>query len=377
MRTKALIALFAVLALVAAACGDSEETTTTAAGTTTQAPGTTGETTTTTEAMTGTYTELCPPEEAPSTMTLGLWAGAQTDEVVLPGLANFMEETGVEVVSTGDGTGDRLAKIRSAAGLDVAVVPVNEVTPLLNEGFILETDENIPHYENLIDEAKIGGGYGTSLLVDVIAHNPEFVPEAPDSWLDILDEAYAGHIAVGNIPGANGYAALAMVNRELGGTDDDLMPALEAFAEASEGFLTLIDFGPGMEPLVESGDLWIYPEIAGLLQIFIQGGGPLELVIPPTGGAAMMNVAVIPVDNQHEGCSKALVAALIGAEVQANYVERFFYYPVNDSVEIPADIRDLVLPRPGEEIVQIDWAAINARAEEYIDFWNRNVAGGG
>src|SRR5690606_15544512 len=123
------------------------------------------------------------------------------------------------------------AKIRGGAGLDAALLPINEVARLLDEGYILPTDESIPNYEHLMEAARVDGGYGTSLIGGVLSYNPEFVTEPPTSWLDILDPAYAGHVAIGNVPGAVGYGAVAMVNRALGGTDDDLMPGLEAIAE--------------------------------------------------------------------------------------------------------------------------------------------------
>ena len=310
-------------------------------------------------------------------MTLGVWGGKQTDEVVLPGLSDFMDETGVQVLSTGDGTRDRLAKIRSHAGVDVALLPVNEVVPLLAEGLILPTDESIANYEYLREDAKIDGGYGTSLLAGIIVYNPEFIPEPPDSWLDFLNPAYAGHVSIGNVPGAPGYAILAMVNRALGGTDDDLTPALEAFGKAaSEGqFLYLTDFGPSIEPLVNSGDIWFSSGIAGQMEELIANDLPLKIVIPKEGPAAMMNVAVIPADTQNVGCAKALVSALLSKPVQERYATGYFYHPTVTNVEVPYYVADRVLPNAGQDLVTIDWHAIGAKTEEIVDYFNKNIAG--
>jgi putative spermidine/putrescine transport system substrate-binding protein len=373
-RTR-FIAAATVLTIVATACGGDDdddsggESATTASGAT--ASGATG------GALADAYRELCPPEDAPDTMVLAIWGGKQTD-LVLTGLQEFMDAVGTNVESTGDGTGDRLAKMRAEVGgqsIDVALVPVNEVPGLLEEDVIIEHDTNIPNYENLVEEAKVDGGYGTSLLAGVIAYNPEFVPEPPTSWTGLLDEQYKGHVAWSNLPGANGYAELAMIAKSMGGSEEDLSPAIERVSEFAQdgGIATITDFGPSVQPLVETGDVWIYAEISGQIQALIENELPLEITVPEEGSPAMMNVAVIPNGVRNEGCSKALVSALLSPAVQQRYIEGYFYHPTVSNVPIPPILADRVYPRPGDDLVELDWAAISANAEEYIDQFNREV----
>jgi putative spermidine/putrescine transport system substrate-binding protein len=87
----------------------------------------------------------------------------------------------------------------------------------------------------------------------------------------------------------------------------------------------------------------------------------------------MMNVAVIPNGVRNEGCSKALVSALLSPAVQQRYIEGYFYHPTVTNVPIPPILADRVYPRPGDDLVELDWAAISANAEEYIDQFNREV----
>ena len=107
--------------------------------------------------------------------------------------------TGVDVEWLENGLGDRLTKMAAEKGsptIDVALVPIGEVQALLDNGVVDPADSELPNYEQLIDAAKLDGGYGVSTLQFGIAYNPAFVTTAPTSWADLLDPAYAGHIAL-------------------------------------------------------------------------------------------------------------------------------------------------------------------------------------
>jgi putative spermidine/putrescine transport system substrate-binding protein len=365
VRSVRLVALLVVFVFVAAACSDDG------------GDGDNGTTGPAAEGLAAEYQRLCPPDEAPDTMVLGLWGGQQS-QLVLTGLQDFMDATGVEVVTTEDGSSDRVAKLRAEVGaqsIDVAVIPDNEVAPLLAEGAILPEDTSIPNYENLADVAKIPGGYGTSLLAGVIAYNPEFVTEVPDSYLDLLDPKYSGHVAISSIPGAPGYALLSMIAREMGGSEDDLLPAIEALGEISDGIAYIYDFGPAVVPLVLSGDVWIFAGIAGQVQAMIQSDVPLAIATSEAGLPAMMNVAVIGDGVQHEGCSKALVSAILSPAVQSRYIEVYYYAPTVTNVSVPPAFAKDVYPRSEDTLVDLDEEAINAKAPDYVDAFNRLVVG--
>ena len=406
VRWTGFVALLTVLALVAAACGDDDDAAPTPAPAPAEEPAAPEEPAAeepaaeepaaeepaaeepAAEELAGEpaaeepaapedpYLALCPADEAPDKMVLSIWGGHQNDigEAVL----QFTDLTGVEIEYLENGTGDRITKLNVEKGgptIDIAIVPVNEVPALLANEVILPEDPSVPNYDTLIDLAKVSGGYGTSLLDIIIAYNPEFIPEPPTSWLDLLDPAYAGHVQLATVPSVTGYAALAIINELLGGPPDSVSTAIDAIAERRDGIFDIYGFAPANYPLVEDGTIWIYPEISGVIQQFIDAGGPLEIAVPEEGGAAGMNVAVIPVGVPSEGCAKAFVGWFLGAEVQTAYAVNRYYATVNGAVDLPADVVANIYPTDPDDLYVVDWDFFAENAVEILDEWNRKVMG--
>lgn len=386
------------VALVAAACGGDDDASpatnpqptaalaTTGAppatdggpGTTAAAPATTAAapaTTTGEPAGLDAFAELCPKEEAPDTMVLGVWGGPH-EAVLEEGLAGFEELTGVDVELTLDGLQDRLVRLNAEKGnpsLDVALLPIDAVSTFLASGVTMPTQEGIPNTENLRDSAKVNGGYGISMFQLVIAYNPAHVTTPPTAWTDLLREEYAGHVALSPIPNANGVATSAMLGQSNGASDNDVEEGIELIAGAKDGVALFYSFEPAVEPQLESEDVWIMAGLSGLLQAAKDKGLPIEIALPEDGGPVLMNTAVIPEGVQHLGCSKALVGWLLSEDVQVPYAEQLYYLPANSAIELPAELTDKIRPGADDAVVDLDWAAIGAKKSELLDLWNRQV----
>ena len=408
IRWTGLAALLTVLALVAAACGDDDDD---AAPTPTQAPAAeepaapeepaaeepaeepaapeepAAEEPTEEPAAEEPAAEepaapedpflaLCPADGAPDKMVMSIWGGHQND--IGESVLEFTALTGVEIEYLENGTGDRITKLNVEKGgptIDIAVVPVNEVPALLANEVILEADPSVPNYDTLIDIARVPGGYGTSLLDIIIAYNPEYISEPPTSWLDLLDPAYAGHVQLATVPTVTGFATLAIFNELLGGSPDNVSAAIDAIAERRDGIVDFYGFAPANYPLVEDGTIWIYPEISGVIQQFADGGGSLAIAVPEEGGAAGMNVAVIPVGVQSEGCAKAFVGWLLGEGVQTAYAVNRYYATVNSALALPDEVLANIYPADPGDLYVVDWDFFSENAVDILDEWNRKVLG--
>ena len=379
-------AMLIVLALVAAACGDDGDDAAPAAPeapAVTEAPAAPEEpaaseapATTEAPAPEDPYLALCPADEAPDKMVMSIWGGHQNN--IGDAVLRFTELTGVEIEYLENGTGDRITKLNIEKGgptIDIAIVPVNEVPALLANEVILPADPSVPNYDTLIDLARVPGGYGTSLLDIIIAYNPEFIAEPPTSWLDLLDPAYADHVQLATVPTVTGFATLAIFNELLGGPPDNMSAAIDAIAERRDGIVDFYGFAPANYPLVEDGTIWIYPEISGVIQQFADGGGSLAIAVPEEGGAAGMNVAVIPVGVPSEGCAKAFVGWMLGEDVQTAYAINRYYATVNSAIDLPADVAANIYPTDPGSLYVVDWDFFSENAVDILDEWNRKVLG--
>ena len=319
---------------------------------------------------------MCPADTAPDKLVMSVWSPNATQ--LGPAFAEFTEATGVEIEFLENDLTARLTKMAAEKGsptIDLAIVPVNEVPALLENGIVEETDTEIPNYEQLTDVAKLDGGYGSSILQFGIAYNPEFVTTPPTSWADLFDPAYAGHVAFPTMPNSGGYAALSMLTEIAGGTTDDLEPGIQTVADAKDGIVTFYPFSGAVEPQVQSGEIWMYPDIGGAVLAAADRGNPVEFAVPDEGGPAGLNVVVVPAGSDHADCTKAAVSFFLGETMQTNIAEQIHYGTVSTGFTLPDEIAATVYPQDPDTLVTLDWPTLAANGPDTIDLWNRLVVG--
>jgi putative spermidine/putrescine transport system substrate-binding protein len=375
------VASLAVLGLALAACGDDDSDT--AAEETVPVETTTGDAVTTTaaasEAAFATMDEvaaLCPADSAPDKLVFSTFPGQQV--LIDPVTEAFTEATGVDIEWLENGLGDRLTKMNAEKGaptIDVALVPVGEAPALVANGVTEETNTDLPNYEQLIDVAKIDGGYGVSVLQFGIAYNPEFVTTTPTSWTDLLDETYAGHIALPSMPNSGGYAFLTMLSTIAGGDESDLSGAIDEVAAFKSNVHSFIGASTTVEEQIKNGEIQMYVDIGGVATgAKLKRGVPVEFVVPEEGSPVSINTLVIPAGSDHTGCAEAFVAFMLGEEAQTAWAEQLYYGSSSSIIEFPADLSASLFPAPGSDsIVPLDWSVISANSADTIDYWNRNV----
>ncbi|HEY7067795.1 MAG TPA: extracellular solute-binding protein [Chloroflexota bacterium] len=363
-------ALVATLALLLAACGSGASApakpspAAPAAGQPTAASG-------------NPYTALCPPSSAPHSMVLAIWGGPH-ESIMKEGLAGFTQLTGIQVELTLDSVRDRLTKLNAEKGnpsIDVAMVSVDSVPRLLASGVVMPAATDVPNVADMAPVARVDGGYGISLLQEGIGYNPQYVTTPPTSWSDLLKPEWAGHLAWPSMPNASSLAVLTMFAKANGGSEANFQPGIDAIARVASGVKTFYAQEPQIEPQYQSGDVWIAPAIAGLVQAMKDKGGPVAVSIPKEGGPILMNVATIPVGVKSLGCSKALVGWLLSEAVQRPYAEQLFYGPANHAVTLPPEVKQRVYPQDEASAVTIDWKTISDKQSDILDQWNRQVVG--
>jgi putative spermidine/putrescine transport system substrate-binding protein len=398
-------AVVAVAGLTLAACGGDDDSSDTSAAPETTAAATTAAPATTAAASTeAPATTAAGATEAPATTAAAAGTGfASMDDVAalctadadkpdkivfttFPGQKDALdaafepwtEATGVDIEWLENGLGDRLTKMAAEKGsptIDVALVPVGEVPALLENGVVDPTDTELPNYEQLIDAAKIDGGYGVSTLQFGIAYNPAFVNPAPTSWEDLLDPTYAGHIALPAMPNSGGYAFLTMLSHIAGGDESDLSAAIGQVADFKGSVHSFIGSSTTVEEQIKSGEIQMYVDIGGVaVRAKKERGVPVEFVVPEEGAPISMNVLVIPAGNDHVGCAESFVAFMLGQEGQQAWAEKFYYGTVSSSTELDPTLESELYPAPGAtNIVPLDWSVTGANSADTLDLWNREV----
>jgi putative spermidine/putrescine transport system substrate-binding protein len=387
-RSRRLAAGLIASGLVLVACGNDDVAVpvTTVAPATTTAPATTAaatdspaETTAPAGLSFATMDEiaaLCPADIRPDKLVFTTFPG-QKDPMDRY-FSAFKEALGIEIEWLENGLGDRLTKLAAEKGsptIDVALVPIAETPALLANGIVEPTDTTLPNYEQLIGPAKFDGGYGVSALQFGIAYNPSFVNPAPTSWLDLLDPAYAGYIALPSMPNSGGYALLSMLARIAGGSEADLTVAIDQIAAFKNQAHSFIGPTPQVEEQIKSGEIRMYLDIGGVaVRAKAERGVPVEFIVPDEGAPLSINSLVIPTGSKHKGCAQAFVAFLLGPESQTGWAETLLYGSTSSIIELESELVSRLYPTPGStSIVDIDWSVIAGGTADTLDYWNRQV----
>jgi putative spermidine/putrescine transport system substrate-binding protein len=393
-RSLKIVGPLMATGLLLAACGGDDATDSAPAATaapTTAAPATTAAASTdTTAASTDTtaapaasggfatmdeIAALCPADIAPEKLVFSTFPGQQT--LIDPVTEMFTEATGVDIEWLENNLGDRLTKLAAEKGaptIDVALVPVGEAPRLLANGVTDPANTELPNYEQLLDFAKLESGYGVSVLQFGIAYNPEFV-EKPTSWADLLDETYAGHIALPSMPNSGGYAFLTMLAKNAGGSEADLTAAIDQVAAFKANAHSFIGATPTVEEQIKSGEIRMYVDIGGVAAgAKLKRDVPVEFVVPDEGSPVSINTLVVPAGSKHTGCAEAFVAFMLGEESQKTWAEQLLYGSSSSIIEFDAELASSLYPAPGaDNIVEIDWSVISTNGPDTIDYWNRQV----
>lgn len=290
----------------------------------------------------------------------------------------FKEKYGVDVVLEFGSLGDRITKLYAEKGrpsIDVALVSINTLPKLVADGIVEPANPSLPGYENLKDEAKVEGGYGISLIMTLLGYNPSKVQEPPDSWFDLWDARYRGHVGSWNLPDAGGMGLLTIISKLGGGSESNQAPGIAKFKELRPGVKVFYTNTSQIEPAIVAGDVWIWPMLSGLAMDMKNRGAPVELAVPQEGGAKMMNIAVIPKGVKSKEWSEKLVSLLLSDDVQRAYAEKLFYAPATKTITLSPDLAEKIHPREGDKLVNIDWSTIAQNEDKILEQWNREVIG--
>lgn len=194
---------------------------------------------------------------------------------------------------------------------------------------------------------------GTRLLPTVIAINTNTITDAPSSWHDLTDPAYAGKIAMPNpdVSGAAAYnAAVWLDEPKLG------LSWLEGLA-ANQPLIAESN-GPVSQAVAE-GSSPVGIVVDSLVRDLAAAGSPIEAVYPEEGVPFVSQPVGIFADTEQPEAAKLLVDFLISKQGQEIAVTQS-YLPIREDVQSPKgapEISDIVLLTPELEKIRATQAS--------------------
>ncbi|WP_449281411.1 ABC transporter substrate-binding protein [Leucobacter sp.] len=200
---------------------------------------------------------------------------------------------------------------------------------------------------------------GTRLLPTVIAVNTSAIEDAPESWQDLTDPAYAGKIAMPNpdVSGAAAYNAAVWLNEPSLGLNwlEGLAANRPLIAESN---------GPVSQAVAE-GSSPVGIVVDSLVRDLASAGSPIAAVYPKEGVPFVSQPVGIFADTAEPEAAQLFVDFLISQEGQQIAASQS-YLPIREDVESPEGapaVSDITLLNP-------DLATVRASQADAVETFN-------
>ncbi|WP_424449293.1 ABC transporter substrate-binding protein [Microbacterium arborescens] len=277
-------------------------------------------------------TETASGAAEPATITLYTSEPQEKADELVAAFNEIHPEITVEVFRAG--TGDlttRVATERESGGIQADVFLAADAGTF--EGYAAE--DLLLQYtpagaDELNPDVVDAEGYytGTRIIPTVIAYNTGIVTEAPESWADLTDPAWADQIVMPNpdVSGAAAYnAAVWLDEPQLG---EEWMTAL------AENRPVIADSNGPVSQAVATGAQPVGVVVDYLVRELADQGSPIAVSYPSEGVPYVSQPVGIFADTDQVEASQAFVDFLVSAEGQKLAVEQS-YLPVRSDVGTP------------------------------------------
>jgi iron(III) transport system substrate-binding protein len=331
MRTRWLVALLLPLALLAAACGDDDESGASAS------------------------------QDDGESRSLTLYSG-RNEELLQPLVDDFEAASGIQVeVRYGNSAEMGAALLEEGAGTPADVFYSQEVgaVGVLAKADLLSSlpDEVVQRVDERFQPGEGNHWVGVTGRSRVIVYNPELVAEPPTGVLELTDPKYRGQTAW--VPGNAGFQAFMTAFRVSQGEDaarqwlDDMVANDVQTYESNDDVLAAVEAGDLPMGLINHyywaqllGEVGSTENMTSRL-IFPEGDDPGALV-NATAVAIMKGSADDP-------AAMAFVEYLLSEEGQTHFATETFEYPLIDGVADPEGIPALdELQGPQLDLTDLD-----------------------
>jgi putative spermidine/putrescine transport system substrate-binding protein len=239
-------------------------------------------------------------------------------------------------------------------------------------------EDRVPNLKDLYPIGRLHAGYGPAfgLASVVLGYQTEHVKTPPTSWFALWDPKYKGHVGMFNLDNTGGPMLLDLVAHVLGGSANDIAPAMKKFAALKRNEPTFFTQSPKEVQAFAQGDLWIAPIFNGQALNLIRSGGPLAVVYPKEGGIADPLAINIVAGTARLAQAAMFINYLLRPDVQVKFAELSGYAPVNAKAVLPPGLvaqtaaygRDRVA-----HLFQPEWAGIAAHLNDWVTEWNQTV----
>jgi putative spermidine/putrescine transport system substrate-binding protein len=296
--------------------------------------------------------------------------------------ADFEDKYGCEIIiDETAGNSDRLNKIMAQKNnpeIDVAFL-TDSFAIIGNEKGVFEKIDTsvVTNLDNLYDFAINKDGYGPSfsLVRYGLIYNKDLV-EKPESYLDLFTDEYKGLVALPDVVSSAGPYLLISLAEELGGSQENIQPALDYIAEYKDNIAYWYNTSSEVQTGFTTGEIAVALFMDINLPLLAKSGINVGWTDAKEGSFSAAATVNVVKDCLNPELAQLYVDYLISDAVQDNISDILNEAPTNKNVTISAE-KAVFLAGSSEAITSLrefDFDYINANKADWINKFQRIIA---
>ena len=311
-----------------------------------------------------------------SKVILGTWGGDYARLLAENVEAPFLPKAGVEVVQDIADEPPRLAKVQAQRRLprgtmDVACVQAVIAYQMAEQGLLEElTPAKVPNLVHLNPQITTATFAPHIYSPQVIAYNPERVPNPPTTLMDLTDPKFKGKIG---FPTGNYFYAMLGASLAVSGSASEIEKAKALMVKLNENGLRLYPSTDSAGPPYKTGELDAGLMWLARVNMWQNAGIPVKASFPKEGCILYVTGMVVPKNAPNKEGAYKYINAMLEPAAQRGFAQHMGYLPtvqnaplsgkVAEQLALPADIK-LVVP---------DYAYTTKINPETSEWWKKNI----
>jgi putative spermidine/putrescine transport system substrate-binding protein len=261
---------------------------------------------------------------------------------------------------------------------DIAIMD-NSVSATGNKQGLFEKIDPaaVPNLANVPDKFRDKDEFGPVVMLDAVGlvYDTAAFPTPPESWNVLWDPAYAGKINVNAPPSLLGLSLTAITSK-MQGEDytksidkavarlKEMAPGVQTFAPNPDEYQNVIT-GQTVLGLGQNARGQFYSD---------ESNKKIGVTFPKEGTVYQINTINLVKDAPNAAAARTFVDYALSAEAQTAFAKALFYAPSVTNAELPADVKDRVVPTDGSlNIVPLDIEFLSSARDKWTDIWKRQI----
>ncbi|QQQ62198.1 ABC transporter substrate-binding protein [Paenarthrobacter ureafaciens] len=261
---------------------------------------------------------------------------------------------------------------------DVAIMDNSVSTTGNTQGLFDKIDESaVPNLANVPEKFQDKNGFGPVVMLDAVGllYDTATFPKAPESWDVLWDPAYAGRINVNAPPSLLGLSLTAITSK-MEGEDytqsidkavaklKEMAPGVQTFAPNPDEYQNVIT-GQTVLGLGQNARGQFYSD---------QSNKKMGVTFPKEGTVYQINTVNLVKDAPNKAAAETFINYALSPEAQTAFAKALFYAPSVTNAELPAEVKDRVVPTDGSlNIVPLDVQFLSSARDKWTDTWKRQI----